>query len=129
MWTDAFAPTLFAGKVALVTGGTSGIGLATAELFARAGAAAVFVNGRDPDAGAAAVERLRGCGSAQKVAFLRADYTRDDDVASMFEEIAEWAGGLDILVHTASGVCGRKAGRGVVSGCFQTAEALKWPRE
>ena len=51
--TEAFAPTLFAGKVALVTGSTSGIGLATAELLGRGGAQAVILNGRDKEAGKA----------------------------------------------------------------------------
>ncbi|MFB0874078.1 MULTISPECIES: KR domain-containing protein [unclassified Sphingobium] len=46
-----FAADLLAGKVALVTGSTAGMGARTAELLAQAGAARVFINGRSAEAG------------------------------------------------------------------------------
>jgi NAD(P)-dependent dehydrogenase (short-subunit alcohol dehydrogenase family) len=100
---DAFAPTLLAGKAALITGATSGIGLATAALMVEAGATALFISGRDRQAGEAAAERLRTLGTSTDVHFLQADYTRDDEVARMFGGIASAGAGLDILVHTATG--------------------------
>lgn len=101
--TPGFAPDLFAGKVALVTGSTSGIGLATAEILARSGAAAVVLNGRDEAAGAAALARVTGAGGGGAVRFVAADYGSDGEIEQLFAAITREFGGLDILVHTASG--------------------------
>ena len=61
--------TELAGKSALVTGGTSGIGRETARLLAERGAR-VVITGRDPKKGAAALEALRDTGDVQ---FVQAD--------------------------------------------------------
>jgi NAD(P)-dependent dehydrogenase (short-subunit alcohol dehydrogenase family) len=95
----AFAPDLFAGKVALVTGSTSGIGLATAELFARCGAEGVILNGRDVAAGQAQAKRIAALAPACTVRFIAADYADQAQLEALFVAI----GRLDILVHTATG--------------------------
>jgi len=100
---DAFAPTLFKGKIALVTGSTSGIGLATAALFGQGGADAVILNGRDPDAGAREGSRLAALWPGTNFRFIAADYADQGAVDNLFERIGNVFGGLDILVHTASG--------------------------
>lgn len=51
--------SIFEGQIGLFTASTSGIGLAAAEIFAEGGARTVVVNGRDPEAGARAVARIR----------------------------------------------------------------------
>jgi len=66
----------FAGKAALITGATSGIGEATAVLFAEEGAG-VAVIGRDADRGHAVVERIRSAGG--EAVFVRADVRRAED--------------------------------------------------
>ena len=100
---EAFAPTLFAGKVALVTGSTSGIGLATAELLGRGGAQAVILNGRDEATGLSEARRLSALVPGATFRFIAADYADQGQVDRLFAGIAEAFGGLDILVHTATG--------------------------
>jgi 2-hydroxycyclohexanecarboxyl-CoA dehydrogenase len=99
----AFAPTLFAGKVALVTGSTSGIGLATAELLGRSGARAVILNGRDEPTGQAEERRLSALVVGATFRFIAADYADQSQTDALFADIAAEFGGLDILVHTATG--------------------------
>ncbi|WP_028934200.1 SDR family NAD(P)-dependent oxidoreductase [Pseudonocardia spinosispora] len=81
------------GKIALVTGGTSGIGLATARLLARAGAE-VVITGRDVRRGENAVHSLREDGV---VRFVPADLADLDSVT----ELARRSGPVDILVNNA----------------------------
>jgi NAD(P)-dependent dehydrogenase (short-subunit alcohol dehydrogenase family) len=82
------------GKTALVTGGTSGIGQATAAALARAGAH-VMVSGRSAERGAAVVEAIAAEGG--KAEFVRADLASAKDVRAL----AARAAGVDILVNNA----------------------------
>jgi 2-hydroxycyclohexanecarboxyl-CoA dehydrogenase len=100
---DAFAPTLLARKIALVTGSTSGIGLATAEMLGRAGARVVILNGRDKAVGEAHERRLTALVPTTAFRFIAADYADQGQVEALFAEIGRLFGGLDILVHTATG--------------------------
>ena len=79
------------GKYALITGGSTGIGLATAKQFAEEGAR-VAVTGMDSERLAAAVRELPSNALA-----LRADARSATDIATMFSEIQEHFGKLDIL--------------------------------
>ncbi|KGD71250.1 SDR family NAD(P)-dependent oxidoreductase [Pantoea vagans] len=85
------------GKVALVTGGNSGIGLAVARRFADEGAR-VFITGRREAQLAEAVALIGGQAEA-----IQGDITRTDDLARLFETLGTRAGRLDILVNS-SGV-------------------------
>jgi 3-oxoacyl-[acyl-carrier protein] reductase len=87
------------GKVALVTGGTRGIGRATALALARAGAN-VVVNGlQNPDAQAEVVEMIERLG--RKSIYVRADVGNRSDVEALFRELDRVFGKLDILVNNA----------------------------
>ncbi len=88
------------GKVALVTGSTSGIGQGIAEAFAAEGAA-VMLNGFGD---AAEIEKLRA-GTAEKfgvkVEYSGADISKPDQVTALVAEIEKDFGSLDILVNNA----------------------------
>ncbi len=86
------------GQVAVVTGGTRGIGLAIAEVFADAGAAVVPTS-RTPEDVEAAVERVREAG-ADSVA-VPTDVTDGDDVEALVERVADELGGVDVVVNNA----------------------------
>jgi NAD(P)-dependent dehydrogenase (short-subunit alcohol dehydrogenase family) len=90
-------PNSFDGKLALVTGGTSGIGLGIAEAMLRRGFR-VVVTGRDRQRGDAAVEKLRTLGEAW---FVSADAESDEEIVSSVTEAVELLGGLDALVNNA----------------------------
>lgn len=87
-----------AGRVALVTGGGRGIGLAIARRLAEAGAS-VVVSGRDADRLAAAAARLGADGAA--VLPVVADVARREDVDRLVEATRTRFGRIDVLVNNA----------------------------
>jgi NAD(P)-dependent dehydrogenase (short-subunit alcohol dehydrogenase family) len=88
----------FSGKVALVTGGTSGIGKTTAIEFARAGAKVVLTGRRERE-GAQVVAEIKKLGG--DAAFVRADVAKDADVKRMVDFTVEKFGRLDIAFNNA----------------------------
>jgi 3-oxoacyl-[acyl-carrier protein] reductase len=91
----------FQGKVALVTGGTRGIGLAVARALAREGAGLV-VCGRDPQRVEAAVAELESRGAT--VAGLACDVSDPAQIEALVTETERLFGRLDVCVADA-GVC------------------------
>lgn len=81
------------GRVAVVTGGGSGIGLATAERLAAEGARVVIAD-LDEAAGGSAAERVDGH-------FVRADVSVKADVDALFDEVAAQFGSVDIAFNNA----------------------------
>lgn len=92
-------PMSSSGKVALVTGATSGIGHATAILLAERGAH-VLVTGRDGERGNAVVERIRAAGGTAD--FLRAELGDADSARALVDGALGVAGRIDILVNNAA---------------------------
>jgi NAD(P)-dependent dehydrogenase (short-subunit alcohol dehydrogenase family) len=88
----------FEGKVALVTGGTSGIGEATARRLAAEGARVAIV-GRDSERGGTLADQIGADGG--EAAFFAADVTQEAAVATMVEAVMSRFGRLDILVNNA----------------------------
>ncbi|WP_179674951.1 SDR family oxidoreductase [Duganella sp. 1224] len=84
------------GKVAVVTGGTSGIGLATAQRFAAEGAR-VFLTGRRQAELDKAVAGMPGATG------IRADSSSSADLQRLFETIKDQAGHIDVLYVNAGG--------------------------
>ena len=87
------------GKIALITGATSGIGRASARLFAAEGAEVVCV-GRDEARGTTVVQEIEEAQRA-RARFVAADVTRGADVARLLDVVRKEYGRLDILFNNA----------------------------
>jgi NAD(P)-dependent dehydrogenase (short-subunit alcohol dehydrogenase family) len=86
------------GKVALITGAASGIGLATAQRFAREGASVVLAD-RNPETLATALASLSADGAGHMA--LHLDVTQESGWAGAIAAVADRYGKLDILVNNA----------------------------
>jgi 3-oxoacyl-[acyl-carrier protein] reductase len=94
------------GQIVLITGGSSGIGRATAEALAREGAR-VGVNYLKNQKGAEeAVEVIRKAGG--EALAIRADVTHRDEVHALVETVRKQWGRIDILVNNAGDMIGRR---------------------
>ncbi len=98
-------PLDFSGKVALVTGAASGMGLATAQAFAKAGAAVVLADIRE-DLAMAEAQKLVSAG--HKAIAVRCDVSDDEQVAAMVDRTVAEFGRLDAAFNNA-GVMARIA--------------------
>ena len=90
----------YRGKIVLVTGGGSGIGLASSQAFAAAGAT-VIVADLSEDNGNRAVELIRSAGGEAQ--FRRVNVANEDEVIALIEHIAKSHGRLDIA-HNNAGI-------------------------
>jgi NAD(P)-dependent dehydrogenase (short-subunit alcohol dehydrogenase family) len=88
------------GRTAVVTGGSSGIGLATARQFLLEGAA-VAICGRDWDRLDTAGNALQSVFGPDNVLAVSCDVTKDGDVKDFAKAVEDWRGGIDILVNNA----------------------------
>lgn len=95
------------GKVAIVTGSTSGIGIGIARLFAAEGAK-VVICGRREAKGQAVVDQIQSEGGEASYHFM--DITVTESIEQLFADTAEKYGKIDILVNNAANV-GLKDGR------------------
>jgi NAD(P)-dependent dehydrogenase (short-subunit alcohol dehydrogenase family) len=96
LWLVEIASTPGAERVAVVFGGTSGIGLATARLLVEAGAW-VTIAGRNRDKGERAAAAL-----GPRARYVRADVTVADDVAAVIDDAKQRRGRLDWAVNAAA---------------------------
>ncbi|HZQ34468.1 MAG TPA: glucose 1-dehydrogenase [Dehalococcoidia bacterium] len=87
-----------AGKVAVITGAASGMGEATARLFAQEGASVLIADLQD-EKGAAVVREIEATGG--KAAYAHADVSSGEDVQAVFRRAAELWGGIDIVYNNA----------------------------
>ena len=97
---------LMAGQVALVTGGSTGIGRATALEFAAAGARVAIANSRNVEAGEAVVKQI--CERGGEALFVRTDVAAAPEVAVLVAQTVEHFGRLDYACNNA-GVSGAPA--------------------
>jgi len=87
----------FSNKVVVVTGGTSGIGLATAKAFAAEGAS-VFITGRRQDALDAALKQIRG-----RVTGVRGDMAKLADIDRLYDAVQQAHAQIDVVFANAGG--------------------------
>jgi NAD(P)-dependent dehydrogenase (short-subunit alcohol dehydrogenase family) len=104
--SESYTPNPFQGKTILVTGGTSGIGLATAKAFAAAGAQRVVVCGRTPSKW----EKARQTISSNVIEYYQCDVRVEEQVKKMID----WIGVLHVAFNNA----------GVASGAPITQQSI-----
>jgi meso-butanediol dehydrogenase/(S,S)-butanediol dehydrogenase/diacetyl reductase len=102
------------GKVALITGGTSGIGKATVKLFVEEGAQVAFT-GRRRELGERVADEITQLGG--RCLFIEADHTKAEDCVRSVEETLREFGQIDILFNNA-GI--------VTSGTAETTSEEVW---
>ncbi len=88
-----------AGRAALITGGSRGIGAATVKLFAQAGADAVFSFNRSKESAAQVEQEARKHGT--RIESLKADLSRRADAKKLVQHAIQRLGRIDILVANA----------------------------
>ncbi len=108
-------PGRLAGKTAIVTGGATGIGEASARLFAAEGAH-VFIANRRAELGESVAADIRASGHA--ATFVRTDVTDAASVASLFATVSDAAPQLDIVFNVV-GISGRRFGDGPIHECTE----------
>ena len=94
------SPNNMQGKICLVTGATSGIGLATAWQLARLGAT-VVITGRDPDRGNAALETIRQRSGSDAIHLLIADFSSLAQTRRLADEFRSQFPALNVLINNA----------------------------
>jgi 3-hydroxybutyrate dehydrogenase/3-oxoacyl-[acyl-carrier protein] reductase len=92
-------PDALLGKVAVVTGGTRGIGRGIAEAYLAAGAS-VVLNGRSPEKGERCLQELD---AGERAAFVQGDARSQADIERLIDQAVEQFGRVDILVNNAGG--------------------------
>jgi NAD(P)-dependent dehydrogenase (short-subunit alcohol dehydrogenase family) len=103
-------------KVAIITGGTSGIGKATARLFAEEGADLV-ITGRRAELGRRLEKEIRDLGARMRCVFVEADHSQAEDCSRVVEQTLAEFGRVDILFNNA-GI--------VTSGTAETTSEKVW---
>jgi NAD(P)-dependent dehydrogenase (short-subunit alcohol dehydrogenase family) len=88
------------GKVCLITGATSGIGLETAKQLARLGATVIVV-GRNASKGAMVVSQLRQQTGNAQIEFMHADLSSQKEIRALAEQFKRKYARLDVLVNNA----------------------------
>ena len=93
-------PASLAGKIAVVTGGTQGLGEAIARLFAERGAAGLIICGRNSDNGARVAKEISAAGCP--TVFVKADLAKVADCRMVVGEADKRFGRVDALVNAAA---------------------------
>jgi NAD(P)-dependent dehydrogenase (short-subunit alcohol dehydrogenase family) len=104
---DALLGAELAGKLALVTGGSEGIGFHTARLLAGRGAT-VLITGRDHGRGGAAVAAIRDSAGHDRAEFVPVDHSTVQANQSLAATLGERFDRLDVLVNNVGGIFAKR---------------------
>lgn len=91
------------GKTAVITGASSGVGLACAKAFLEAGVEAIVINGRRRDRGERAVEDIKGSFPNARVGLAIGDMSRPDQAQAVMAQAHDDLGRIDVLVNSTGG--------------------------
>src|SRR3981189_1757326 len=105
------------GKVAVITGATSGIGLSTAEIFVAEGAQIVIAGRRVPEGEALAKKLGAAC------VFLKTDVTQEDQMRALIGNAIDRFGRIDCLFNNAGGPAQTRGIEGLAVDRFDAAMA------
>jgi NAD(P)-dependent dehydrogenase (short-subunit alcohol dehydrogenase family) len=108
-------------KYAMITGGTGGIGLATAKALGNQGYS-IILNGIDEKQGAEAKQQLSELGIEVEIFYF--DVTKEEAILKGFEEIYSKYDHLDVLVNNAGGLGGRSRFDGMTTEFYRFVLAL-----
>jgi NAD(P)-dependent dehydrogenase (short-subunit alcohol dehydrogenase family) len=97
--TQTPGPLLLEKRVAVITGGSRGIGRGIAEAFAAQGAA-VVISGKSQAKGEQALDEM---GVGDRAMFVQCDVRQQADVNNLIDQAAKRYGGVDVLVNNAGG--------------------------
>ena len=86
------------GQVVLISGGTSGIGKRSAELFATGGYQ-VAILGRDAIKGQQVAESLQQSYPQTKILYIQGDVSKVEDCVKAVAQTVQWGGSLDVLIN------------------------------
>jgi len=100
MVAETYEKLSMAGKVAVVTGGTQGLGEATAHLFAERGAKGLVICGRNAENGARVKSSLEAKGT--RTVYVKADLAGVEDCRKVITEADKAFGHVDVLVNAAA---------------------------
>ena len=110
-------------KYALLTGATTGIGLASAKLLGKKGYT-VLINGINKEEGDAATAELKALGVAHRVYIF--DVCNEQAIIDGMKQVAKDTPHLDLLVNTAGGLGGRQRIEGMETAFFRNVMALNF---
>ena len=113
------------GKVAIITGATSGIGKASAFCFAREGATIALVARNEKEL-KEVMKSVKNLGA--EVEIFPTDLTQEDDVECSLKQIAKQFGGIDILVNSAGIIANGTIENTSLEGSITVLPALSIPR-
>ena len=100
MAAETYEKLSMAGKVAVVTGGTQGLGEATARLFAERGAAGIVICGRNAENGARVKSSMEAKGT--RTVYVKSDLANVEDCRKVIAEADKAFGHVDVLVNAAA---------------------------
>jgi NAD(P)-dependent dehydrogenase (short-subunit alcohol dehydrogenase family) len=121
--TSPTTPAATPAATVLVTGANKGLGLETSRRLALLGWT-VWLGSRDPEAGAAAAERLRADQPGADVRPLTIDVTSDASVAAAYDLVLAAGTGLDVLVNNAGVIGGPPSSLDTTPGDFLPVYAV-----